>query len=237
MHGKKLRVLLVDDHDVVHLGLRLLLTGQQWVERFLSAHDPDEALALARKWEPHVALVDLFIGADSGAELCEHLQEASARTRILLISGAGTISPRAARAVGASGFVSKGWSGHDIAAAVRMVGYGMSMFRSEGRRTAETSLSARETDVLRLIAGGATNREIADQLFLSLHTVKDYTKALYRKVGARNRVEAVTRADRLGLLAEAQPIRLAAGRPEPNPLGPRGGPPGRSPPKLGTLPS
>src|SRR5918912_3716101 len=130
---RNLRVLVVDDHDVVHWGFRLLLTEQPWVERCLTASTVDEALELARRYEPHVALVDLFLGEESGAELCESIRRDSPRTRVLLISGAGWISPQAARAAGAAGFVPKDWSADDVAMAVRMVGKGMTVFppRSE----------------------------------------------------------------------------------------------------------
>jgi two-component system response regulator DesR len=195
---RRLRVLVVDDHDVVHWGFRLLLTEQPWVERCLAAQNPEEAIDLTRRYEPHVALVDLFLGEHSGAELCEALRRESPRTRVLLISGAGWISPQAARAAGASGFVSKDWSAEDITSAVRMVAKGMTVFapRSEAPTT---PLSEREREVLTLMAGGATNREIADKLYLSPHTVKEHTSAVYRKLGVRNRAEAVQRAGRLGL--------------------------------------
>src|SRR5256886_9721061 len=95
---ERLRVLVVDDHDVVHWGFRLMLTQQPWVERCVSAHTGHEALALATRYEPHVALVDLFIGEESGAEICEQLRATQPLTRVLLFSGAGEISPQAARA-------------------------------------------------------------------------------------------------------------------------------------------
>ena len=197
--GRRLRVLVVDDHDVVHWGFRLLLGEQPWVERCLSARDGEEARALARRYEPEVALVDLFVGTESGAEICEAVREVSPRTRVLLISGAGRISPEAARAAGAAGFVSKEWGAGDVAKAVRMVGLGMTVFSPEAEPPA-TTLSERERDVLGLIASGATNREIAERLYLSPHTVKEHTSALYRKLEVRNRAEAVQRAQRLGLL-------------------------------------
>lgn len=198
MSERRLRVLVVDDHDVVHWGFRLLLTEQPWVERCLSARGVDEALELARRYEPHVALVDLFLGEQSGAELCEALRRESARTRVLLISGAGWISPQAAKASGASGFVSKDWSAHDVAAAVRMVGKGMTVFAPRSEQPS-APLSEREREVLSLLASGATNREIAERLFLSPHTVKEHTSSVYKKLKARNRAEAVQRAERLGL--------------------------------------
>ncbi|MFN2617482.1 MAG: LuxR C-terminal-related transcriptional regulator [Thermoleophilaceae bacterium] len=198
MSEERMRVLVVDDHDVVHWGFRLLLTEQPWVERCLTARDFDEALELARRYEPHVALVDLFLGEQSGAELCEALTSELPGTRVLLISGAGWISPQAAKAAGASGFVSKDWSADDVAAAVRMVGKGMTVFAPRVEQPS-TPLSDREREVLSLMATGATNKEIAARLYLSPHTVKEHTSSLYRKLKARNRAEAVQRAERLGL--------------------------------------
>jgi DNA-binding NarL/FixJ family response regulator len=198
---RKLRVLVVDDHDVVHWGFRLLLSDQTWVERCLSARSGEEALALARRYEPQVALVDLFLGQESGADVCEALHRVSPATRVLLISGAGRISPQAARAAGASGFVSKDWGANDVAMAVRMVGLGMTVFGRSSERPSASPLSDREREVLALIASGATNREIAERLFLSPHTIKEHTSTLYRKLKVRNRAEAVRRAERLGLLS------------------------------------
>jgi DNA-binding NarL/FixJ family response regulator len=197
---KRLRVLVVDDHDVVHWGFRLLLTDQAWVERCLSARSGEEAISLANRYEPHVALVDLFLGAESGADVCEALRRECPGTRVLLISGAGRISPHAARAAGASGFVSKDWGAHDVAMAVRMVGLGMTVFTRSSEERPVNALSEREREVLDLIASGATNREIAERLYLSPHTIKEHTSTLYRKLKARNRAEAVRRAERLGLL-------------------------------------
>jgi len=196
--GRRLRVLVVDDHDVVHWGFKLMLGEQPWVERFLAARSGDEALELTRRYEPHVALVDLFLGAESGAEVCERMRQASPMTRVLLISGAGRISAHAARAAGASGFVSKDWAAPDVARAVRMVGLGMTVF--EPAESAPGLLSEREREVLDLVATGATNPEIARALHLSPHTVKEHTSALYRKLSVRNRAEAVQKAQRLGLL-------------------------------------
>jgi two-component system response regulator DesR len=203
---RALRVLIVDDHDVVHWGFRLMLSELPWVERCISARTGEEAVALARRHDPDVALVDLFVGEESGPEICERLHLARRGLRVLLISGAGRISTEAARACGATGFVPKDWPAADIARAVRMVGLGMSMFEPEDESAAagaasRPGLSAREQQVLELVATGATNREIAEQLHLSPHTVKEHTSALYRKLHARGRADAVVRAQRLGILA------------------------------------
>ncbi|MGD1052066.1 MAG: response regulator transcription factor [Solirubrobacteraceae bacterium] len=195
----KLRVLIVDDHDVVHWGFRLMLSNEPWVERCLSARTGEEAYALAERYKPDVALVDLFIGEESGPEICQQLRERSPDTKVLMISGAGRISPGAAKAAGAAGFIPKDWGAHDIARAVRMVGVGMSVFQPQSDGEAAL-LTPREREVLDLIAAGSTNREIAAALHLSPHTIHEHTSSLYRKLGARNRAEAVQRAHRAGLI-------------------------------------
>jgi len=197
---RRLRVLVVDDHEVVHWGLRFMLGEQPWVERCLSARNGAEAMSLTNRFGPHIALVDLFVGQESGAEICERIRAASPSTNVLLISGAGRISPNAARAAGAAGFISKDWPAADIAGAVRMVGLGMTVFRPNEAPTGPP-LSDREREVLDLIASGGTNREIAERLYLSPHTVKEHTSALYRKLSVRNRAEAVQKAQRLGLIS------------------------------------
>jgi two-component system response regulator DesR len=198
MTDKPIKVMVVDDHAVVQWGFRVLLGRLPWIERCVAVSTPEDALKLARRLKPDVALIDLFLGESSGAELCETVRDSSPGTRVLLISGIGWISPGAAKAAGASGFISKDWSADEVANAVRMVGRGMTVFphRSEGPAV---PLSEREREVLDLIGRGATNAEIATQLYLSPHTVKDYSSALYRKLGVRNRAEAARRAEQLGL--------------------------------------
>ena len=112
------------------------------------------------------------------------------------------MSPAAARPAGASGFVSKDLD------AVRGGRRAVAPSAASGAtcvppKIAQPAplLSEREREVLELISAGSTNREIAQQLYLSPHTVKEHTSALYRKLGARNRAEAVQRAQRVGLLA------------------------------------
>ncbi|MEA2212790.1 MAG: hypothetical protein QOF83_2738 [Solirubrobacteraceae bacterium] len=196
---RRLRVLVVDDHDVVHWGFRVMLGEQPWVQRCLAARSGAEALELLARFPADVALVDLFLAGESGADVCDSIRRASPSTRVLLISGAGRMSPAAARAAGASGFISKDWEARDVARAVRAVGLGMTMFSPTSEQPAPL-LTEREHEVLELIAGGSTNREIAERLFLSPHTVKEHTSALYRKLQARNRADAVQRAQRVGLL-------------------------------------
>ncbi|MGB0121595.1 MAG: response regulator transcription factor [Solirubrobacterales bacterium] len=192
-------VLVIDDHEVVHWGFRLLLERQSWVGRCDGATGSTQAVEAARNLRPDVALVDLMLGTESGADVCSEIRQVSPRTKVLLISGAGKISPSVARAAGASGFVSKDWSAADVVKAVRMVALGQEVFSYE-QASDTLGLTAREMEVLDLVATGATNKEIASKLFLSPHTVKEYTSAIYRKLRVRNRAEAVRSAQSHGLL-------------------------------------
>jgi two-component system response regulator DesR len=192
-----LRVLVVDDHDVVQWGFRLLLERQSWVERCLAASSGAEAVQVCRKVKPEIALVDMLLGTESGAEVCEEIHQVSPDTRVLLISGAGIISPNVARAAGAAGFISKDWSAVDVVRAVRRVSQGHEVF---AEAPLDSPLSEREQEVLSLIATGSTNKEIAGHLHLSPHTVKEHTSAIYRKLGVRNRAEATRQAQRLKIL-------------------------------------
>src|SRR5689334_15561375 len=181
--GKRLRVLVVDDQEVVHWGFKTLLARRTWVEGYAAASNTTEAVELAGRDHPDVALVGAVVGYDSGAEVTRRLREVSPGTRVLLMATNGRISARAARAAGAFGFVPKHWPAQDIANAARMVGMGMTVFAPEADEDG-AMLSERERQVLEMIASGSTNREIAERLFLSPHTVKDHTSALYRKIGA-----------------------------------------------------
>ncbi len=196
--NQRLRVLVVDDHEVVQWGFRLMLGSQPWVERCLRASNGEEAAELTRRYSPHVAVVDLFVGSESGPEICERIVETSPDTKVLMISGAGRISDESVRAAGAHGFIPKDLPAGDVAQAVRMTALGIRVYQPSPQDT-DIQLSGREQEVLTLVAGGATNREIAASLHLSPHTVKGHTSSLYRKLEAKNRAEAVQRAQRLGL--------------------------------------
>ena len=118
---------------------------------------------------------------------------------MLLISGAGWISPEAAKAAGASGFISKDWSADEVANAVRMVGRGMTVFARQAEGPA-TPLSPREREVLELIGEGATNREIAERLYpLAAHDQGPHHGAVPQARGAQPGGGDAKRAEQLGL--------------------------------------
>jgi two-component system response regulator DesR len=197
--SRRLRVLVVDDHDIVHWGMRLVLVQQDWVERCLPATNGAEAEDRARRYAPHVALVDLFVGDEAGTDIARRVRATHPATRVLLVSGAGRISATAARAAGAAGFVTKDRSAAEIVEAIRRVGTGDDVFDTPvavgGQR-----LTVREREVLERVAAGLTNAEIAADLSLSPNTVKEHASSMFRKLGARNRADAVQRAQRLGVL-------------------------------------
>lgn len=198
VRAARVSLLVVDDHEVVHWGLRSVLGAAPWVARCLAAHDGAEALELAERYRPQVAIVDLFVGSESGPDISQRLRAISPDTKVLFISGAGRISAAAARAAGAAGFISKDWPAEEIVQAVRHVADGGAVFDA-GEANSPGGLSSREREVLGLMATGATNAEIAAQLFLSPHTVKEHASATYRKLGVRNRAEAVQRGQQMGL--------------------------------------
>ena len=206
--SRRLSVLVVDDHDIVHWGMRLVLVQQDWVERCVPATTGDEAEDRARRYRPNVALVDLFVGDESGTDIARRVRAAHPSTRVLLISGAGRISATAARAAGAAGFVTKDRSAAEIVEAIRRIGAGEDVFdappsSSDGTGAAAPAhqrLTGREREVLQLVAAGLTNAEIAAELRLSPNTIKEHASSMFRKLGARNRADAVVRAQRLGVL-------------------------------------
>jgi DNA-binding NarL/FixJ family response regulator len=197
-HSRRLSVLVVHDHDVVRSGFRLLLSQLPWIHRCLGARNVEEAITLWNRYEPHVALIDLFVGETPGTDLCARLRSLRPEAHVLLMSGSQQLSAAAAAAAGASGFISTGARTEELAQAIRAAGLGRSV--SSAPPVAFGLLSVRQREVLRLMADGATNREIADSLYLSPHTVKGHTTGLYRRLRVRNRAEAVRRAQRVGLL-------------------------------------
>jgi DNA-binding NarL/FixJ family response regulator len=187
----------------VQLGFRQLLGPLAWVERCLAATSGAEALSLARAYAPHVALVDLLVADDAGVEICRALRAAPAAVRVILMAPGGELPVKAAQAAGASGVISKGDSPALLVNALQAVGRGGSCFGPDPgapRPPARAPLSSRERNVLELVAAGATNREIATSLHISPHTVKQHTRALYRKLAVRNRTEAAHLAHGLGLV-------------------------------------
>ena len=195
-------VLLVDNLDLVHIGLRVVLGREPWVTRIVGARRGADAVLLASRHAPRVALVDLFVAGEFGIEICAAIRRAAPDVRVLLTSSARSITQDAAREAGASGFLPKETAASELVEAIRTVASGGDPFvwRPDPRRG---SLSERQQAVLTLMAEGATNRTIGHALGLSVDTVKHHTTLIYRRLGVRNRAAAVHRGQRLGLLQPA----------------------------------
>jgi two-component system response regulator DesR len=194
-----LRLLAADPQELVTWGLRTVLTQQPWVERCLQATDLAQAGTLAARYTPHVILVDGALL--EGSELAlSRLHSASPSSRVLVMTERRSVPARLVQAARACGFISKMWGIEEIVAAVRLAGLGLGLAPPELAGGAP-HLTPREEDVLTRIAQGETNEQIAVDLTLSRNTVKQHASSAYRKLDARNRTEAVRRAQDQGLIA------------------------------------
>lgn len=200
-----MRVVLVDDHEVVRRGLRDLLDTEDDVEIVAEAGGVDEALVRARATEPDVALVDMRLPDGDGLDLCRRLRDLPASPRCLVLTAfddeqalVGAIN------AGASGYLLKQVRGQDLVNAVREVAAGRSLLdpvttsrvldrlRESGSREPDEleSLTEQERRVLELIGEGLSNRQIAERLFLAEKTVKNYVTSVLAKLGMERRTQA-----------------------------------------------
>jgi DNA-binding NarL/FixJ family response regulator len=196
---RQVRVLVVDDDELIQAGIRAVLTQQSWVGQCYGAGSLETAVVAARRWQPSIALVELSVAGRPGIEVSRALSAAHPHMRMLLMSRVGRISRTVARANGGHGFISKSIGAAAVAEAVRLLSQGRSVFPREEAAEAE-QLSRRELDVLEHLVQGYSNPEVAQVLHLSRHTVKQHTCAVYRKLAVRNRAEAAAKARQLGLV-------------------------------------
>ncbi|WP_433207354.1 response regulator transcription factor [Nocardia sp. CA-107356] len=198
MNGR--RILIVDDHEVVRIGFRALLGTQDWVERCFAAASVDGAVEAARRWRPHVAIVKDWLDDVSVNEIAPQIAQAWPPCRILAMETVCTSrsSPVSDRSI--VGWIGRDWDARTLLSAVMQGDKGRLAPRDPARGGSVPALSARQLEVLRLMMTGATNREIAQQMSLSPHTIKAHTRGLLRTLGARNRTDAVLRGKRLGIV-------------------------------------
>ena len=204
------RVLIVDDHPVFRDGLAGLLATLPEVEVVGTAGSAEEALAVLRETMPDVVLMDINLPGASGVEATRRASQIAPATAVLVISMVDDDdSVFAALAAGARGYVLKGASAAEITAALRTVAAGGAVFgagiasRMLGRMPAQPSgpshlpphedLTAREREVLDLLAEGASNRQIARSLGVSLKTVQNHVSRILDKLQAADRTQAALR--------------------------------------------
>jgi DNA-binding NarL/FixJ family response regulator len=190
----RVRLIVVNDQEIVQWAMRSLFGAEAWVARCIAARTCAEGLALTHRYEPHVVIVDPVVRGESGLDLCSRLRQLSPAPRVLLM-GTNPVDPDEAKRAGAAGIVRSDWKITELALAVRMIASGHEL----GAPSDTVGLSAREREVMAEVCTGATNNEIARRLSLSPHTIKDHISSIYRKLGVRNRAEAVERSRTLGL--------------------------------------
>jgi two-component system, NarL family, response regulator NreC len=211
-----IRVLVVDDHAVVRAGLRLLLDGQDDIETVAEAGDAREALFEARSTKPDVVLMDVMLGTGkSGIDATPEMLHEAPNSKVLILSMQD--DPRYVReafAAGASGYVLKEAADTELVTAVREVAGGgryvhpalgarIAIADAEAERSAaEDPLSDREREVLRLLALGHTNQEIAKMLFVSVRTAETHRAHIMQKLRISTRAELVRYAISRGVLED-----------------------------------
>ncbi len=197
-------VYVVDDHEVVRLGLRNLLNAAPDIEVVGDAGDPESALVGITATQPDVALLDVQLRPGSGIELCHQVRDSSPRTHcVFLTSFEDDQTLVAAVEAGASAYLLKQVRGPDLVATLRRVAAGDTVMdpavtsavlqraRADSRRheVLET-LTTQERRMLELVAQGRTNREIASMAGLAEKTVKNYVSSMLNKLGVQNRTQA-----------------------------------------------
>jgi two-component system response regulator DevR len=208
--NRHLRIIIVDDHEVVRLGLRALLERHPGFTVVDEASNAKEAVQKALQHHPEVVVMDIRLPGGSGIDACrEIVAEAPDIKVIMLTSFAEDDMLFEAIAAGAAGYVLKQIGGDDLVRAIEAVGRGEALLDSaltqrvfarvrEAQRKDEQSafnqLTEQEMRVLGLVAEGKTNREIAQQLFLGEGTVRNYVSSILSKLALTNRAEAAAYA-------------------------------------------
>jgi two-component system nitrate/nitrite response regulator NarL len=206
----RIRLLVVDDHPVVCEGVSLLVHSSTDIVVTGSARSAEEAVAVARQTRPDVVLLDLRLPDMLASEAVKLLRMAAPRAKIVIFTAyAGHKALKAAMEAGVDGCLLKDAADTDLVEAIRRVARGESVYDARLERDSMPGrapkmpgpeLTRREYEVLRRVAIGETNPEIAEAIGLSRNTVKTYLQSALQKLGARNRVEAIARASEFGLL-------------------------------------
>ena len=202
-----IRILIVDDHPVVRDGLAAMLKTQTDFEVVGEAGDGEEAMRKIADWDPDVILLDLEMPGVDGIETLQRLKEMDAPARAIVFTVFDTDERIvSAMRAGAMGYLLKGAPREDVFRAVRVVNEGGSLLEpAVASRFLDSindpdALTARQREVLKLIATGLLNKEISDRLYISERTVKFHVSEILAKLGAGNRTEAVAIATGKGLI-------------------------------------
>jgi DNA-binding NarL/FixJ family response regulator len=211
-----IRVLVADDQPLVRSGFRMIIDERPDLELIAEAEDGLQAITLAAELDPDVILMDIRMPTLDGVEATSRLVDSGSRARILVLTTFDLDEyVYAAVNAGASGFLLKDVQPEQLVDAIRVVAAGNSLFGpaatqrlldrfapppSDTAATRLDLLTDREREILKLIAQGRSNAELAQQLYLSEATVKTHVSAILRKLAVRDRVQAVIAAYEAGLV-------------------------------------
>jgi DNA-binding NarL/FixJ family response regulator len=198
-----IRVAIVDDHLIVAEGLARIVAAEPDLECVGIASTLAEAGPLVERTSPDVVLMDFHLPDGDGSQGTRDVLALRPSTKVMMLSGAHG-DDLAARAIeaGCSGFLKKTRSASDIVTAIRAVARGELVGAIERLRSGAVAegLTARERDVLRHLARGQSNEDIAKDLFVSLHTIRNHVQNILTKLNAHSRLSAVAIATRRGIL-------------------------------------
>ena len=215
MEAPAIRVLIVDDHPIVRQGLRTFLTSRPGLEVVGEAADGEAALVEASRLGPDVVLLDLVMPRGGGVDVIRRLRAAGERPRVIVLTSfAGNDQVVEAVRAGAAGYLLKDVPPADLEAAIRtvhdggvlldpsVVGSVMAEVARGGSPPGVEELTARERQVLSLLAQGRSNRELATELYVSEKTVKTHVSSILAKLRLTDRTQAALFAVRHGLAGE-----------------------------------
>ncbi len=211
MNGHTIRILIVDDHAVVRSGLERFLLVNKDFSLVAEAEDGAEAVQMAARYQPDVVLMDLVMPGGDGVTAIREIHQKFPGVKIIALTSFSEQNLiRGALQAGAIGYLQKNITAAELADAIRAVYAGRTTLSAEALAVlanasaqppmAANELTERERDVLRAMAEGMSNNEIAEKLFISVGTVKFHISNIFQKLGINSRVEAVKLAIELKLV-------------------------------------
>jgi len=213
----KIRILIADDHTVLREGMRNLLEQEKDFEVVGEASDGEEAVKLGSELKPDVIIMDIVMPKLSGIEATRLIKQAIPSTAVLILTAYSDIRYiLGLLEAGACGYLLKSARGSEIVGAIRAVRSGESVLdpvvtrkllqrvvglaQGSGKGSTSGQLTSRETEILRLAARGMSNKDIANELFLSLRTVKAHLTNIFNKMGCGCRTDAIIKGLREGYI-------------------------------------